>query len=56
MPMSEMHRGFMGEINRNRAGAEISVGDSGCILDRQLFKRHECHDKVHGKEPHENEW
>lgn len=26
MPMSEMHRGFMGEINR--AGAEISVGDS----------------------------
>ncbi|HMB45143.1 MAG TPA: hypothetical protein VKL21_04910 [Candidatus Methanoperedens sp.] len=27
MPMSEMHRGFMGEINRNRAGAEISVGD-----------------------------
>jgi hypothetical protein len=28
MPMSEMHREFMGEINRNRAGAEISVGDS----------------------------
>lgn len=27
MPMSEMHRGFMGEINSNRAGAEISVGD-----------------------------
>jgi hypothetical protein len=27
MPMSEMHRGFMGEINKNRAGAEISVGD-----------------------------
>lgn len=27
MPMDEMHRGFMGEIMRNRAGAEISVGD-----------------------------
>jgi hypothetical protein len=27
MPMDEMHRGFMGEINKNRAGAEISVGD-----------------------------
>jgi hypothetical protein len=27
MPMNEMYRGFMGEINRNRAGAEISVGD-----------------------------
>ena len=27
MPVNEMHRKFMGEINRNRAGAEISVGD-----------------------------
>ena len=27
MPMDEMHRGFIGEINKNRAGAEISVGD-----------------------------
>ena len=27
MPKEEMHRGFMGEIMRNRAGAEISIGD-----------------------------
>ena len=27
MPGEEMHRGFMGEIMKNRAGAEVSVGD-----------------------------
>src|SRR5659263_402517 len=27
MPLEEMDRGFMGEIMKNRAGAEVSVGD-----------------------------